>query len=253
MVRTVFISGASGAIGQALAEFYAKQGCLLVLHGRSEARLQPVVQACEKLGAEVKTWIVDFANTEVVVPLTQQLLEQLVPDIFIANAGININHGPDNRGEIPADINRLLDVNVKAVMLMTNLVGQAMRARGHGQIALISSLAGFYGLPITPSYSASKAAIKAYGEAMRGWLAYKGVGLTVIMPGYIKSDMCDQMPGPKPFLLTPEKAAALIAAGIARNRARVSFPFPLNLGTWFLAVLPAGISQWILKTLDYGR
>ena len=107
------------------------------------------------------------------------------------------------------------------------------------------------GLPVTPSYCASKAAIKAYGEALRGWLKKEGIGISVIMPGYVDSVMCREMPGPKPFLMQPPRAAALIRQGLARNKARISFPFPLNFGTWWLAVLPAAISVWIVGLMGY--
>ena len=166
---------------------------------------------------------------------------------------MNINLGADNQGELTDDIERLVDVNVKATFIMSNLVAKSMRDRGRGKIALISSLGGFFGLPITPSYSASKAAIKSYGEALRGWLAPAGVGVSVIMPGYIYSDMCENMPGPKPFLIAPDRAAEIIYKGIADNKARVSFPFPLSFGTWFLGVLPPSISLWILKRLNYSH
>ncbi|HNI73520.1 MAG TPA: SDR family NAD(P)-dependent oxidoreductase, partial [Accumulibacter sp.] len=106
-------------------------------------------------------------------------------------------------------------------------------------------------LPITPSYCASKAGLKAYGEALRGWLAPEGIWINVVMPGYVESKMCREMPGPKPFLWSPERAAAYIRRGLARNRARISFPFPLNFGTWWLAVLPAGLSWRILRLLNY--
>ena len=128
----------------------------------------------------------------------------------------------------------------------------ALRQRGSGQVALVSSLAGYFGLPVTPSYSASKAGLKAYGEALRGWLAPEGIAVNVIMPGYVQSPMCDAMPGPKPFLWTPEQAARAILQGLARNKARISFPFPLNFGCWWLAVLPAGVSQRIVRWLGYG-
>jgi short-subunit dehydrogenase len=128
-----------------------------------------------------------------------------------------------------------------------------MRARGRGQIALFSSLAGYFGLPITPSYSASKAAIKAYGEGLRGWLALEGIGVTVVMPGYVESKMCNEMPGPKPFLWTPQKAAAVIKRRLAGNPARISFPFPLNLGSWYLAVAPAALAQKLVRWFKYDR
>jgi hypothetical protein len=72
------------------------------------------------------------------------------------------------------------------------------------------------------------------------------------MPGYVESEMCRNTPGPKPFLWPPEKAARAIKRGLARNQPRISFPFPLNLGTWFLSVLRPGMSQWILRLLNYG-
>jgi NAD(P)-dependent dehydrogenase (short-subunit alcohol dehydrogenase family) len=148
-------------------------------------------------------------------------------------------------------VEALLDINLKAGMAMVHAALPAMRQRGRGQIALVSSLAGYFGLPVTPSYCASKAALKAYGEALRGWLAPEGIRVNVIMPGYVESPMCDAMPGPKPFLWQPAKAARFIQRGLARDKARISFPFPLNLGTWFLAVLPAAVSLRILSLLGY--
>jgi NAD(P)-dependent dehydrogenase (short-subunit alcohol dehydrogenase family) len=79
------------------------------------------------------------------------------------------------------------------------------------------------------------------------------VRINVIMPGYVKSPMCDHMPGPKPFLWTPERAARFIHRGLERDRARISFPFPLNWGTWWLAVLPAALSTRIVRWAGYAR
>src|SRR3546814_3975917 len=106
-------------------------------------------------------WLADMAATE-------------APDLVIANAGVNINTGTEQQGEAWNDMHRLFDVNVKAVMATVQASLPAMRARRAGQIALVSSLAAWRGLPETPSYSASKAAVKVYGEAMRDLLAGQG-------------------------------------------------------------------------------
>jgi hypothetical protein len=72
------------------------------------------------------------------------------------------------------------------------------------------------------------------------------------MPGYVESKMCFEMPGPKPLLWVPDKAARRIKSGLAANQARISFPFPLNLGCWALGVIPPRLSSIILRWLDYG-
>ena len=179
------------------------------------------------------------------------VLPLLFTDQLVVDA--HVDHRAWNRqGERWTQASALLDINLRVPMAMLNYLAPRMRRRGAGQLVLMSSLAAYHGLPVTPSYSASKAGIKAYGEALRGWLAADGVGVTVVMPGYVSSRMCHAMPGPKPFLWQPERAARLIRRGIARNRARISFPFPLNFGSWWLAVLPAALSQRCLTWLNYG-
>src|SRR5690606_16737126 len=98
---------------------------------------------------------------------------------------------------------------------------------------------------------ASKAAVKAYGESLRGLLAGEGIRVNVVMPGYVESAMCNAMPGPKPFLWNAGRAAIRIRKGLQADKARISFPFPLNLGTWFLAMLPPAVSLIILRWLGY--
>lgn len=247
---TIVITGATSAIGSALAAAYARPGVTLVLHGRNQSKLADVAARVRTLGAEVNMLSFDMRDFDV---LKQALTQLPAVDLLILNAGLNTNVGPDGEPEPWDEVEALLDVNLKSAMVAVNAVQPMMRSRGHGQIALISSLAGYFGLPVTPAYSASKAGLKAYGEALRGWLMPYGIRVSVIMPGYVKSAMCDEMPGPKPFLWTPERAAAAIKAGLKANRARISFPFPLNLGTWFLAVLPAGLSTRIVRWMGYGH
>ena len=249
--RTVLITGATGGIGGALAKVYAEPGNTLIIHGRDLARLAELTALCEAQGARVRTRALDVRNREELSAWLHETCQQEKIDLLIVNAGLNTNIGPEGTGERWEDVQALIEVNVLAAMATVDAVLPAMRSRGTGQIALISSLAAYFGLPVTPSYCASKAALKAYGEALRGWLAPEGIRVNVVMPGYVESQMCRDMPGPKPFLWPPEKAARCIKHGLTRNQARISFPFPLNFGSWWLSVLPPAISERILRSLGY--
>ncbi|MBC7804056.1 MAG: SDR family NAD(P)-dependent oxidoreductase, partial [Candidatus Parcubacteria bacterium] len=181
------------------------------------------------------------------------LAAQLPIDLAIVNAGVSTNIGPEGAGERWEDVEALIEVNVLAALATVDALLPAMRLRRSGQIALIGSLAAYYGLPVAPSYGASKAALKAYGESIRGWLAPEGIGVSVVMPGFVESRMSRQFPGPRPFLWPADRAARAIKRALERNPARYSFPFPMNLGSWLLAVLPASVSQRLVALMGYGR
>ena len=248
--RTLLITGATGAIGGALAEAYAESGGTLVLQGRDTERLTDLAALCETRGAGCSrgNWMCATGGAD---RMAARTLPTESIDLVIAAAGMNSNIGPHGAGEPWEQIQALIEVNVLAAMATVDALLPSFRARRQGQIALFSSLAASFGLPVTPSYCASKAAMKAYGEALRGWLAPEGIRVNVVMPGYVASRMCNEMPGPKPFLWPADRAARTIRRGLERDRPRISFPFPLNLGTWFLAVLPPTLSQRILGWLDY--
>lgn len=248
---SILITGATGGIGSALAKAYAKENTTLVLQGRKPELLQALDIECTTLGARVITKVIDLRERELFSTWLSQVSKQEAFDLVIVNAGININIGENKEGESWEEAQALIDINVLAAMATVNAVLPSMRQRRKGQIALMSSLAAYYGLPITPSYCASKAAIKAYGESLRGWLRAEGIRVNVVMPGYVESQMCTDMPGPKPFLWTADKAARTIKKRLECNQARISFPFPLNFGTWFLAAMPAKASEWVLRKLNY--
>ncbi|WP_432697884.1 SDR family NAD(P)-dependent oxidoreductase [Marinobacterium sp. YM272] len=248
----ILITGATGAIGSALALEYASPGVLLSLQGRNAQQLEQVAERCRTAGAQVTTYVIDLCDRESLREWVDELVVGEVPDLVFANAGMNINTGLDNAGESWEATEQLLELNIRSTFYLTHLMAKAMRVKGQGQLVLLSSLAAWFGLPVTPAYSASKAAVKAYGEGLRGWLSGSGVSVTVVMPGYVSSAMCDAMPGPKPFLWRADRAAGYIRSRVARRRGRVSFPFPLNFGTWWLAVLPAGLSHRILRLMGYG-
>lgn len=249
---SVVITGATGAIGQALALEYARPGVTLWLQGRREPVLRELAGLCEARGARVRTQALDLRDRPALDEWLRVLTGEELPDLAIVNAGVNISAPDPGQGETWQDMEMLIEVNLRAALAITHALGEAMRRRRSGQIALMSSQAAWRGLPATPSYSASKAAVKAYGEALRDGLAARGVRVSVVMPGYVTSPMCAAMPGPKPFELSADSAARRIRQGLAADRARISFPFPLSLGCWLLAGLPPACSGWILRRLGYG-
>jgi short-subunit dehydrogenase len=249
---SVLITGASGGLGAALARCYAGPGRTLVLHGRDQARLRELAAECAGRGAVVRVEVLDLRDTAAILPWLQTLTAELPLDLVIVNAGVTSSAA---RGEIePWERTReLLAVNLDAALATVAGVLPHMRRRGAGQIALIGSLSAYYGLPVTPAYCASKAALKAYGEALRGRLAADGVAVNVVLPGFVESPMSAAFPGPRPCMLTPERAARIIRRGLERNRARIAFPFPLSWGMWWLSVLPPAVSGRILRALGYAR
>lgn len=250
--RQILITGATGAIGSALAMAYAAPACLLTLQGRDRSKLAEVARRCEARGARVQVRAVDLAAPTELQAWLNELAVQPAPDLAVLNAGVTSHIGAQGEGETWESVARVLDVNLKAAIAVTEALLPAMRARGSGQLALISSLSAYFGLPVTPTYCASKAALKAYGEALRGWLGPEGIAVSVVMPGFVESAMSDQFPAPKPFMVSPQRAAGLIRRGLARDRARIAFPWLLRAGMWWLAVLPPGLSIGLLRALGYG-
>jgi short-subunit dehydrogenase len=131
-------------------------------------------------------------------------------------------------------------INVDGVFnTVEPLVGRLMERRS-GQIAIMSSLAGFIGLPQAASYNASKAAIRVWGESIRYVLRKSDVGVSVICPGFVVSRMTANAPFPMPFLVPVDRASRIIQRGLAKDKARIAFPIPIKAAVWFGGFLPGG-------------
>ena len=244
---SIIITGASSGIGAALARVYAMPGIRLALGGRDPERLEAVAEDCRAAGAGVETAVVDVADRDAMSGWTTAVDGRYPLDLVVANAGVS---GGTGGGREPTEqVRRIFAVNVDGTFNTVQPVIPSMMARGRGQIALMSSLAGYRGLPGAPAYCASKAAIKVYGEALRGELAGAGIGVSVICPGYVDTPMTRRNRFPMPYLMDAASAARLIKRRLARNPARIAFPWPMAMAVWLLQALPPGPIDRLLTKL----
>ena len=247
----ILITGASSGIGEALALLYAAPGVGLALIGRDRERLATVADACRTRGAQVESAALDVTDREALRAWLEHVDEARAVDLVIANAGVSTGRGA--LGEDEAAIRRVLATNIDGVLNTVLPLLPRMLDRHQGQIALMSSLAAYRGLPTGPSYSASKAAVKALGEAWRLKLAPDGIRVSVICPGFVTTRMTARNNFHMPFLMSPEEAAAIIARGLARDQGRIAFPLPMAALCWLVGALPWRASDALLRRVARAR
>jgi len=244
---SVLITGASSGIGQALAMAYAKPGVHLALSGRSKRRLESVARACEDAGSSVDHAILDVTSKDEMRAWIIAVDDKAPLELVIANAGVS--GGTGGGGETENQARMIFQTNIDGVLNTIFPAADRMRARNRGQIALVSSLAGFRGFFGAPAYSASKAAVRTYGEALRGALQDDGIGVSVICPGFVESRMTAVNKYKMPFLMSAERAAKIIQRGLAHNKARIAFPFPTYFLSWLLGSLSPAMTDPIFRRL----
>lgn len=249
--ENIVITGASSGLGRALAVHYAMPGVALWLVGRNRERLEEACAQCRERGAAVHAVALDVTDRAAMDAWAAELLRENTVDLLIANAGVSGGSGGEAvLGESPDQLRRILSINIDGVVNTVTPFIAPMLARGRGQIAVMSSLAGFRGLPSAPAYSMSKNAVRAYGEALRGWLGRHGIAVSTVCPGYIRTPMTAKNPFPMPGLMDAPDAAAIIARGLARNRSRIAFPRRLYWPVLLLShFLPLWISDRIFAAL----
>ena len=248
MTRTfasIVITGASSGIGEALALDYAAPGIALALSGRNADRLNAVADSCRAKGAMVDAATIDVVDRAALAAWLTRFDHSHPVDLLVANAGVSIDNDKSSLDEF-SRLRETMAINVDGVFnTVEPLVGRMME-RGHGQIAVVSSLASFIGLPYAASYNASKAAVRVWGESIRYVLKKYGVGVSVICPGFVRGRLTDDAPFPTPFLMTPAQAAAIIRRGLTRNQARIAFPIGIKAAVWFGTTLPG---RWSARLL----
>jgi short-subunit dehydrogenase len=221
-MRNILISGASSGIGAALANAYAAPGVDLVLWGRDRARLESVAETCRARGAHAATSCFDLTDLEALLTALEAVP---CPDIAIFNAGLGGSVPHDRIVQDARAAGRMAMVNFVAPVIGANAVAEKMVQRGAGHIVLLGSIAALFPLPMAPTYTGSKAGLKMFAEALDGRIRRCGVAVTLVSPGFIDTPMSRTVPEPKPFLIDPDKAAAVIKRKVAHGARRVVVPW----------------------------
>jgi uncharacterized protein len=231
--RTVLLTGASGGLGHAIARGLARRGARLVLTARRAEVLDPLG---EELGARVVPC--DLSNRDV-LPV---LVEAAGPvDVLVANAGV------PGSGRIESftveEIDRALEVNLRAPMVLTRLLCEGMAERGGGHIVFVSSLSGKAGTAGSSIYAATKFGLRGFAQSLREDLRPRGVGVSTVFPGFIRDagmfhDSGARLPG-YVGTKTPEDVAGAVVSAIERDRSEVDVaPLPMRLGAAFTGLAP---------------
>lgn len=238
MVPLIFITGASSGIGQALAWRYYQAGYALALVARRTEEIEAWAQAQQLDTARYCIYRADVAEVDSIVAAGQACIAaQGVPDVVIANAGISVGMDTAIRG----------DLDVMARTFATNNLGlaatfhpfvAAMERRGSGALVGIGSVAGIRGLPGHGAYCASKAAVIAYCESLRGELRSSGVKVVTLCPGYIDTPLTQQNRYSMPFLMQPATFADRAFQAITQGASYRVIPWQMGWVAKALRALP---------------
>ncbi len=204
----VIVTGASSGIGAATAREFARHGAQVILAARRAEELAVQVQTITGEGHHAFAIPTDITDASQVTQLVEQTIEQFGRvDVLVNNAGIG-RLKPFFKE--PADyINQIIDVNLRGAILMTHAVLPGMLERRHGAIISIASVAGH--IPLNPLYSGTKFGLRGFSLSLRRQLAHSGISVSLVSPGYIKTDMNKRsrlpMPGPEHVARTIVKLA----------------------------------------------
>ena len=220
----VLITGASSGIGRALALEMASRGYAVGLVARREPDLAALAEEIRGHGQTAAWAVGDVVDKQGLFEAIGVLEETLGPcEILVANAGIAGKFGVTN---LDLDLlERITEVNYLGAVRAAAAVLPGMLSRGRGQLVVVSSVAGFRGLPGSGAYSGSKAAVSTIWEAFRGELRSEGIACTTIHPGYIDTPLTQKNRFSMPFLMTVERAATVMADGILARRRQVNLPW----------------------------
>jgi short-subunit dehydrogenase len=196
-------------------------------------------------------WLLGAGNPSAVEEAFQQFIHEFsTVDILIANAGIGGND-ESTRNYHPPSVKKVVDVNLIGAVNAVHAVLPKMLEQGHGQLVAMSSLAGFRGLPRSAAYSASKAAMTAFFESVRLDVKDKGISVTIIQPGFIKTPLTAGRASRMPFILELEDAIPLFVRAIEKKKKFAAFPWQLATVVRAARFMPAWMYDRIAGRARY--
>jgi short-subunit dehydrogenase len=242
--KHVVITGASSGLGAALARAYAKAGVRLTLSGRHEERLASVAAECVAAGAETSVVVCDVTDAAGMAAWLASADQARAIDIVFANAGIGGRAAiAPPHGETGATAHLIIATNTLGVINTATPILPRFVERRSGHFVVISSLAGLLGLPHSPAYCGSKAAVGIYAEGLRRLMRPHGVRVTVVNPGFIDTPMARSLPTIQ--MWSADKAARAVKSAVSRGKAEFTFPWSLRLAIVAARVAP----NWLLDAV----
>jgi short-subunit dehydrogenase len=232
---TVLLTGASGGIGEAIARAVHERGARLLISGRRADRLEGIAA---RLGTGVDVLAADLAERAAVAELAQRAG---AVDVLIANAALPASGPIDDFSA--EEIDRALDVNLRAPVQLARALLPGMVARGGGHVVFVSSLSGKVASVGSSLYSATKFGLRGFASGLREDLHGSGVGVTVVYPGFVSgAGMFAEARVSLPKGVgtrSPEQVAAAVVAGIERDKAEIDVaPLSLRAGTFLSSLAP---------------
>jgi short-subunit dehydrogenase len=242
--KVVMITGASSGIGRGMALEIAARGGNLALLARREDLLKEIVEETRHVKAVYAT--ADVRDAKAVRDAADNFRKELGPiDVLIANAGIGTaDHAVSLTPEHAATV---IGINVLGAVNSVAAVLPEMVERKRGRLVAISSLAAYRGLAKSAAYCASKAALTAYFESLRIDLRHSGVGVTIIHPGFIKTDLTSGRHAKMPYLMELDDGVKKIVSAIEKEKKIYAFPWQLATIVRSSMLMPAAMYDWIAE------
>ncbi len=235
--KNVLLVGASSGIGFELAKQLLKEDCNLSLLARRKELIDGQIKNIPGERRKIISIKCDVTIKDEVKSAVAESIQIFGSiDVLIYNSGVSTPQSIKKFNSTQSE--EVFKVNVNGFLSFIAEIVPGMIERSNGLIVGVSSLAEGRGFPRNGVYSASKAAISILLESLRIELKKYGINVITVKPGFVKTPMTDKNNFKMPFLMSSEKAAKIITAGIKKEKQIIQFPFPTVLGAKLLKLIP---------------